>query len=973
MAGRPEPSIRLERGRQERAKVGMSGLCQGGVDGYETSQFEEEDGCGQRKVVEKFATKFRFNVCLIGARGSEMSDFSLTTAGCDPQEAIRAKCFHPSGTFVEFRKEEIEQSIPSRFEQQVGKYLDRIAVKTINHTLTYDALNKMANRVAQAMLRHQGKGNEPVAMLIESDAPMIAATIGVLKAGKICVPLDPSHPQARITYILKESEARLILTNNKNLARAKEMADDGCQAVNIDDLDTSLPDKNLGRSYSADTSAFILYTSGSTGEPKGVIQNYRNLLHNVMKWTNDFRICPDDRLSFVGSARRDIFRALLNGGAVYPLNLKEEGLARMGRWLMENGITILHSVPTPFRHFLDTLTGKERFPALRLIVLLGGPLYARDVELYRRHFSPTCILVNSLGSTETRNYTYYCVDKDTQITESIVPVGRVVEDSEVLLFNEAGEPIGFNQVGEIAVKSRYLSPGYWRKPDLTRGLFRPHPKGGNERLYFTGDLALTRPDGCLIYVGRKDFQVKIRGHRVEIAEVESALLDHNGIKEVAVVASESRTEDKRLIAYFVPSRRSAPTVGELRSFLKEKLPDYMIPSAFVMLRALPLTPNGKIDRRALPAPDQTRPEVETTFVAARDALELQLTHIWEKILGIQPIGLKDNFFDLGGHSLLAAQLIAQVEKVIGKNLPLATLFQAPTVEQLARILRQKGWSAPWSLLVPLQLNKSKPPFFCHGASLEMALHVGADQPFYGLQPHGQDGRRAPSTVEEMAADYFKEIRTIQPEGPYFLGGYSFGGIVAFEMAQQLQKQGQKVALLVLIDPAGPNNDLSPHRVSSAVNITPFRHETYQHLHNLARLGLREKLTYISERMKWRLDEINRKIKMMVCRFYLRIGKRVPPRLRMFYFFEVGRHARQKYAPQIYPGRIIFLKAERSSLEWSGLAAEGLEIHEVPGRHLDLLRAAHAQVIGENLRACLEQAQATLSAKTINHLSQELRP
>jgi non-ribosomal peptide synthetase component F len=346
----------------------------------------------------------------------------------------------------EFDRNEIERSIPDRFDRQAAKYADRIAIKTRNRALTYDALNKMANRVAWAAVGLQGDGNEPIAMLMESDAPMMAATFGLLKAGKICVPLDPSHPKSRITHILKDSQARLILTNKKNLVLANELTHEGFEVIDIDQLDPTLPDHNLGRSYVADTLAFILYTSGSTGEPKGVVQNHRNLLHLVMKWTNDFGICADDRLSFVGAARRDIFRVLLNGGSVYSLDLKEEGLAGMGHWLRENGITILHSVPTPFRHFVDTLGAKEEFPALRMIVLNGEPLYARDVELYKRHFSPTCILVNSLGSTEAYSYSYYAISKQTQITESIVPVGRAFNDIEVLLFNEAGEQIGCSRL-----------------------------------------------------------------------------------------------------------------------------------------------------------------------------------------------------------------------------------------------------------------------------------------------------------------------------------------------------------------------------------------------------------------------------------------------------------------------------------------------------------------------------------------------
>jgi amino acid adenylation domain-containing protein len=604
------------------------------------------------------------------------------------QELTADRRLVPTNRFIEFRKEEIEQSIHDRFEQMVRKYPDRIAVKTRNYTLTYDALNKMANRVAWAVWGSQSDGNEPVAMLMESDAPMIAASIGVLKAGKICVPINPSHPDARISQILKDSEATLILVNDKNVAVAKKVVHDECQVVNIDDLDSRLSDKNLGLSHSADLLAFILYTSGSTAEPKGVMHNHRNMLHVIMRWTNDFGICPDDRLSFLGPPRRDVFRALLNGAAVYALDLKAEGLARMPHWLLENSVTIFHSVPTPFRHFVDILTGKEEFPALRLIILLGEPLYPRDVELFRKHFSPTSILVNSLGSSEAHSFSYYHIDKEVQITERIVPVGRTVADTEVLLFDDAGERIGFNQVGEIAVKSRYLSPGYWKKPDLTRAAFQPDPNSGKDILYFTGDLGLMRPDGCLVYVGRKDFQVKIRGHRVEMAEVESTLLDHHGIKEVAVAASENPTGDKRLVAYFVASKRLVPTVGELRTFLKEKLPDYMIPSAFVSLDKIPLTATGKVDRRALPDPGSARPELDTLYVPPRTPVEKEVAKIWAEILSLDLVGIHDNFLDLGGHSLAATRIVSRLINAFRLELSAQSLAQAPTVAEMAALILQ---------------------------------------------------------------------------------------------------------------------------------------------------------------------------------------------------------------------------------------------------------------------------------------------
>jgi amino acid adenylation domain-containing protein len=863
---------------------------------------------------------------------------------------------HPENKFVRFEREEIAQPIPSRFEALVNKYPTRSAVKTAQYEWTYDVLNKVANRVARRLLTILGSQQKNIAILLDHDAPMIGAIIGSLKAGKTYVPLDPLYPFERISYMLRDSQTTALLTNNKKMDLAKKLAGDALPVINVDEITPTISADNICLPISPSTLAYILYTSGSTGQPKGVMQTHRNVLHFISNYTNDLRISADDRVTLIPSlsfdaAVMDIFGALLNGACLYPISLKEEVTTRLADWLARHQLTIYHSTPTVFRHLVSELPGKQDLTKIRLIILGGEEVHKSDFDLYKKHFSAESLFVNLAGQTESSVNLMYFLNQQTVLTRAAVPIGYPVKDTEVLLLDQDGKPTEI--YGEIGIRSAHVAPGYWRNPELTRAAFLIDESKGNRRIYRTGDMGRLLPDGRIEFLGRKDFQVKIRGIRIELGEIEAVLMQHSAVREAVVMAREATSGGKQLVAYVLPKPKQPTTATELRSFLKTKLPDYMVPSAFVCLDALPLTPNGKVDRKALPVPDETRSGSENSFVAPRDHVERQLTKIWEEFLGIQAIGVKDNFFDLGGHSLLAMSILAKVEKTFGKSLPLATLFQAPTVEQLASILRQDGRSAPPSLVIPLQPKGSKPPFFCHGASLEMALPLGTDQPFYGLQPHGQDGREAPSTVEDMAADYIKEIRTIQPEGPYFLGGYSFGGIVAFEMAQQLQKQEQKVALLVLIDPASPSNDLFPPNASLAVNTTSFSYETYQHLHNLARLGTREKLSYVLERVRWRLDRINRKIKMVVCNFYLGIGRRVPASLRMFYFFEVSRQTNRKYVPQIYPGRIIFLKAEKSSIDWSKLATEGLEIQELPGRHLELLRDLHAQTVGEKLRSCLE--------------------
>jgi acyl carrier protein len=420
----------------------------------------------------------------------------------------------------------------------------------------------------------------------------------------------------------------------------------------------------------------------------------------VMNDTNSLGICVEDReISLTSPAGIGaiwiILRTLLNGAAVFPFEIKEEGIGKLAEWLITEKITILNALAI-LRQFSTILTENHKFPDIRLVGIGGDTVYKKDIDLYKKHFSQSSILFIGLGTTETGNLVQYFIDHETEITGDIVPVGYPSPGMEIMLSDDSGKKPGGDRTGEILVKSRYLSPGYWRMPELSKEKFLCDPDGGDKRIYFTGDIGRMRSDGCLFHLGRKDFQVKIRGYRVEIVEVVNALLDLENIKEAVVIDREDSIGEKTLIAYLVYDTKPASSASSLRSALSQNLPDYMIPATFVMLEALPLNPNGKVDRKALPAPDRVRSEFAVGFVAPRDELELQLTKTWEKILGVYPIGVTDSFFELGGQSLTALRLFAQIEKILGKNLPLETLFQAPTVEQLAGILREEGWSTSLS-------------------------------------------------------------------------------------------------------------------------------------------------------------------------------------------------------------------------------------------------------------------------------------
>ncbi|MGH9941132.1 MAG: AMP-binding protein [Pyrinomonadaceae bacterium] len=598
-----------------------------------------------------------------------------------------------SGSFVEFERPEIEHSIPERFARLAREHHGRVAIKTEGRAFTYAELNGIVDCVARAILSRRGAGEEPVALLLRQGAAMIAVILGALRAGKICVPLDPSFPRERTAYVLSDSQAGLVVTDDEHLPLAAELNLDASRLLNVDDLDRTLAG-DFCPPVSPGAFALIMYTSGSTGQPKGVVQSHRSVLHNIRFYTNGFRIRPTDRMTLlpscsVQSGMTNLLCALLNGATLYPFDVKEEALAPLADLLSRERITIYHSAPTVFRHFAGGLSGTESFPEMRIIQLSSERVLARDVELYRRHFPDTCLLHVGLGATETTGcFRQHWIDQRTRIAGVVVvPVGYAVEGKHVLLLDDVGEEVGPGHVGEIAVKSRYLSHGYWRKPELTKSFFSPtsasvrHNDG--ERIYRTGDLGRLHVDGCLEHVGRKDFQIKIRGLRIEAAEVEGALLGVRGIKEAVVTARENPHGDQCLIAYLVLDHEHAPAAGEMSRLLSDKLPAHMVPTNFVVLDSLPLTPNGKVNRLALPVPDREQDELLGTYEAPRTETEAGVAAIWADLLLTKHVGRHANFFEMGGHSLLAVRFISRVRERYGVELPLRSLFDTPTVVALA--------------------------------------------------------------------------------------------------------------------------------------------------------------------------------------------------------------------------------------------------------------------------------------------------
>jgi amino acid adenylation domain-containing protein len=599
----------------------------------------------------------------------------------------------PANEFIRFEKREVDQSIADRFQQQVRKYPNRVAIKTKDKTATYSDLNQAANQIGRAILAQCKNGTSAIGLLLEKSVPMVAAMLGTLKTARTYVPLDPVHPAVRLGHILDDAETELIVTNNRFLPLAQQLAHHGRQLLNIDEDHSGFSSEDIGLPIVPDTPCYIIYTSGSTGAPKGVVQNHRNVLHNIMRHTNSLHLCAQDRFAVFASCATaqsvtGIYGSLLNGAAIYPFDVREEGFTGLARWLTQNEITVYHSSASVFRSFAEFLSGDEDFSKLRVLKLSSESVSKRDVELCQKHFSANCIFVNTLASTESGVVRDYMMDKNTIIRGNIVPVGFPFDDMRVRLLDETGQEVGVDAVGEICIESLYLSPGYWRRPELTSRAFSPSATAEGQRIYRSGDLGRMDREGCLTYVGRKDSRVKIRGFTVEIGEVEAALCNLAAIAEVAVVAQDSGG-DLRLVAYVVPRQNLELSPTAIRKHLFELLPEFMIPSLFVTMETMPRTAAGKLDRSALPTPQASRPMLDTPLVAARTPLEVDVAALWMEVLGISPVGVNDNFFELGGTSLKAAQVLARIQRAYAMDVSMQSFFESPTVAGLAQSVVHK--------------------------------------------------------------------------------------------------------------------------------------------------------------------------------------------------------------------------------------------------------------------------------------------
>ena len=836
-----------------------------------------------------------------------------------------------------------------------------VAAVCSQSAIDYASLDSRCNQLARYLSARGAAPGSVIGICLHRSLDMLAAVLATLKTGAAYLPLDPALPTERLQFLMQDSGVSYVVTQS-HLAETL--------GGNIDSFFLDAEDQAISRESSlyfdggatAEDTAYVLYTSGSTGKPKGVEVPHRAVVNLLYSFRDILRAGPDDvllattTLSF-DIAALELFAPLLTGSKLVIADDNETNdPTRLRDLFYRSGATIFQATPVRFRMLIEA--GWRNTP--KLTMLCGGEKMTR--ELADQLLARGGVLWNVYGPTETTVWsTAARIEADAQP----ITVGRPLSNTTLYILDSHLNPVPMGAAGELFIGGDGVARGYRNRKDLTAERFLENPFGSG-RIYKTGDRARYLADGRVELLGRNDDQVKIRGFRIELGEVEAVLQRCPYVSAGAVTVCEDGAGEPTLAAHFV-LRSTKATATDVREFLASVLPAYMVPTFFTPMTALPTTASGKVDRKQLLTPMIVAPLVITEPVADQTALEIEvpadeleaaLIGVWTCVLGCQTVRPSDDFFELGGHSVMAARMFSKLEKLVGHAMPLATLFKAPTVRQLAAVIRENAWAKSWSTLVPIRENgNSRPLFLIHpigGNVLNFSgfcSHFDADQPVYGLQARGLDKHDLPHTdIEAMAEEYVDNIRKVQPKGPYQIGGFSAGGVVAFEMARQLEKIGESVSVLALLD----SKIDTPASAKHEGNRGSWTRTVFFNVRYAMRSSLKE---FVVRKVK------NLKMRAAVRTALLleRIG--AANHASFLDAEEAFLLALRRYVPKPYGGRGILFRAKDElvrypdpNLGWDQVVMGGIEVREVSGDHDTLMQEPHIGELATVLQVCLQQAE-----------------
>lgn len=857
----------------------------------------------------------------------------------------------PEG-YIPFGRSEINQSIPSRIYAQVTRAPNHLAVTGPGGELSYADLHQQSNQIANALLRVIDDCPQPIGLLIGQQTRLISAMLGVLKAGCSYVPLDPATSKTELKKSLADAQPKVLCISREMRQLADSLKRQSRIVVVEDALKVESDDDPAVSPLPEDT-AYIYYTSGTTGKAKGVFDSHRNVLHNVMRYTNSLGIVPSDRLTLLQScgfsgAVSNVFSALCNGATLVMFDLRRHGFAAVSEAIEQHEITIYHSVPTIFSRLL-TLRGRG-WNQVRVVRLEGDQMRHADAELFRRHFPPSCALINGLGATETGLTHQYVVPRSTESSPT-VPVGYATCDVSVVLLDKQGRAVPPGAVGEIIISSPYLACGYWNRPDLTASRF--DDRGPTEsRAYRSGDLGRFRGDGALELVGRSGGQVRLNGREIDLHRIETALTALPGVNDAIVAKIPSEGTHSQLVGYLVCESKM-PAIDYVRDALASAgIPSWSLPAQLMELETLPLDANGKVRRSDLPAPQAP---VRMPVLLARTNTELRVAKVYASVLGLDPIGIQENFYSMGGDSLMAVDAIVQLEREFESKLPQSLFLSHPTIETLASAL-DRGIRP--TELIPLRSDGTLTPVFCvHGSNGHLfrlqclAARFGPDRPFWGLQAAGlEDDHALHRSIHDMAAAYVKHVRWAAPAGPYLVMGCCIGAWVAIEMARQLRRSGHAVPLVVLLDTVPPRRTYDTN--------SWFRR-------NLQRAVGPGGLSYLLTAFGKSLGQWRQRFKAGLWALHVSKGMPLPRSLRGV--AQAIDQSFQAYRPIPYDGPVLALSsssgAEIESAEWRSVLQGELAIRTLDATEEALYREPEVSILAATLHKALAEAEARHQRKT----------
>ncbi|HRQ83523.1 MAG TPA: amino acid adenylation domain-containing protein [Flavobacteriales bacterium] len=838
-----------------------------------------------------------------------------------------------------------DKGMDALFGEIASAHAGSVALVAADREITYGEIRHRMLSLAGALRSAGVKPGDPVGLCTDRCPDMVAAMLAILHCGAAFVPFDPSYPPDRLEYMFSDTAVKVLLTQGHLTG---QLPPHNARVMLLEDAVQAPPTQQppLGKPEGA---AYIMYTSGSTGKPKGVVVPHRAVVRlvrnqNFLPFGPDLTFLQLSNISFDASTL-ELWGALLNGASLVLQPQQKPTLQEITDTIRRHQVTTVWFTAGLFNLLVDEHA--ESLKGLKHILTGGDVLSVPHVKRALRVVGPG-VLINGYGPTENTTFTCCHAIDEVAASQTRIPIGKPIANTTVYILNERMEPVAVGEKGELYTGGEGLALGYWGKPELTAAQFVPNPFSTDHgsKLYRTGDLARWLPDGTIDFIGRGDGQVKVRGFRVELGEIEAAISQLGEVKDRVVMVRTDLPGEKQLVAYLVPldaariaedMEAQEELIGNVRGHLRNTLPDHMVPSAFVIIPELPLTANGKVDKRALPVPEIRSQVMEVKHVAPRNAKEMQLAKIWGTLLNAPTIGVNDNFFDLGGHSLIGIQLLARVEEQFGKRLPLNTLFQAPSIAAFAKLIQSKNGTNGLKNLAALQPEGSRMPFFCvHGdeANHHIMRYLGKDQPYYAFFHQGEDGSAFEHNgVEGIARHYVAELLTVQPEGPYLLGGYSFGGIIAYEMAQQLSAAGHEVPLLALFDMPAP--DLF-----------------------VKNMKLEEKLH----------EPLKRIVMRRLMQRALAKGRIQSHRLRHFHIIDNYNKAIVAYRPKPYSGPVTVFKAASThgpdDMGWAKLVTGPLDVRVLPGDHYSLIKAPEVAELVRELSASIDRALSRRAVEAV---------